>query len=174
MPTIMPADDHSLKTLKLEAFDLAGSPALRSKLETSEALSELDGSELLHLASLLKVYQVPAGTQIFKEGDSAAYMGMVLDGRLIVSKRNEEAAGKPLYSMAAGKVFGEMAMLDGEPRSATVMAAVDSTIAVLSRDNFEKLCDSRPIIALKLLRRIGRLLSQRLRRVSGLLVDYLP
>jgi len=170
----MALEDKSLQTLKLDVFDLLRSPELSSKLDVSEALTELDGGEIKHLAGLLKAFEVPAKTVLFREGDPAGYMGMVLDGRLVVTKRNEEDAGKPLYSMSAGKVFGEMAMLDGEPRSATIMAAVDSTIAVLSRDGFEQLCKDRPVIALKVLRRLGRLLSQRLRRASGLLVDYLP
>jgi CRP-like cAMP-binding protein len=172
--SIMPLEDHSLKMLRLDALDLAGDTALRRQIEVSEALAELDGGEVAYLASVLKAYAIPAKTVLFREGDAAAYMGMVLEGRLVVTKRNEEDAGKSLYSMTAGKVFGEMAVLDGEPRSATVMAAADTVVAILSRDAFEQLCASRPIIALKLLRRLGRLLSQRLRRVSGLLVDYLP
>jgi CRP-like cAMP-binding protein len=170
----MPLEDNSLKTLKLDVFDLLRSPELTSKLDASEALTDLDGAEVRYLAAQLKAFEVPAKTVLFREGDAAGYMGLVLEGRLVVTKRNEEDAGKPLFSMSAGKVFGEMAMLDGEPRSATVMAAVDSLIATLSREAFEQLCKERPVIALKLLRRLGRLLSQRLRRASGLLVDYLP
>lgn len=170
----MPVEDQSLKMLHLDLLDLQADKALRQRLDASEALSELDGGEVAHLVSLLRAYAVPKGTVLFREGDAAGYMGMVLDGRLVVAKANEEDATKPLYSMTAGKVFGEMAMLDGEPRSATVMAAADSVIAVLLREHFEQLCEARPVVALKLLRRLGRLLSQRLRRVSGLLVDYLP
>ncbi|QDQ28875.1 cyclic nucleotide-binding domain-containing protein [Chitinimonas arctica] len=170
----MAQPDQSLQALKLDSFDLLRTPTLFAELEASEAVKELDGAEVRHLAGLLKAYEVPAGTTIFSEGDAAAYMGMVLDGRLTVSKRNDEASGKPLYSMTAGKVFGEMAILDGEPRSASVTAAATSHIAVLSRDAFDTLCRERPMIALKILRRLGRLLSQRLRRTSGLLVDYLP
>ncbi len=166
--------DTSLKALKLDAFDLLNTPSLHAKLDVSEALTELDGAEIGHLATQLKAFALPAGTVLFKEGEAAGYMGMVLDGRLIVTKRNDEASGKPLYSMSAGKVFGEMAILDGEPRSATVMAPVDTQIALLSREAFDRLCVERPVIALKILRRLGRLLSQRLRRTSGLLVDYLP
>ena len=167
-------EDKSLKALQLDSIDIARSPELFKQIEASEALSDLDGGEIKYLAGCLRAYTVPARTVLFREGEPASYMGMVLAGRLVVTKRNDEDAGKPLYAMSEGKVFGEMAMLDGEPRSATMMAAVDASIAVLSRDEFERLCRERPIIALKLLRRLGRLLSQRLRRASGLLVDYLP
>ncbi|MBV8659589.1 MAG: cyclic nucleotide-binding domain-containing protein [Burkholderiales bacterium] len=170
----MAGEDKTLKALQLDSLDLARTPALLKQLEVSEVLSELDGGEIGSLATCLKAYTLPARTVLFREGDPASYMGMVLNGRLVVTKRNDDDAGKPLYAMTEGKVFGEMAMLDGEPRSATVMAAVDSTIAVLSREEFERLCRERPIIGLKLMRRLGRLLSQRLRRASGLLVDYLP
>lgn len=170
----MPLPDASLQSLKYAQLELARLPALRRQLEASEALSELDGDEIAYLLELLQGYRLGCGDVLFREGEPAAYMGMLLEGRLIVSKRNEDAAGKPLYRMAAGKVFGEMAMLDGEPRSATLSAAEDCSIAVLSREAFERLCRERPVIGLKLLRRIARLLSQRLRRASGLLVDYLP
>ncbi|WP_269530822.1 Crp/Fnr family transcriptional regulator [Chitinimonas sp. BJYL2] len=166
--------DTATALLKQDPIDLRHSKSARAQIESSEALTELDGSEIDYLLGLLLAYTLPKGTVLFQEGDAANYMGMVLDGRLTVSKRNDEASGKPLYSMSAGKVFGEMALLDGEPRSATLVAAVDCEVALLSREAFDRLCRERPVIGVKLLRRIGRLLSQRLRRASGLLVDYLP
>ncbi|MDK2125203.1 Crp/Fnr family transcriptional regulator [Parachitinimonas caeni] len=166
--------DHSLKTMKVDVFDLLRDKAAREKLDIAEALADLDKQEMNYFAGVIKAYQLPAGTVLFREGDPASYMGVVLDGRLTVSKRNDENTGKPVYSMSVGKMFGEMAILDGEPRSATVTAATDSVIAILSRDAFQALCRDRPGIALKIMLRLGRLLSQRLRRATGLLVDYLP
>jgi CRP-like cAMP-binding protein len=78
-----------------------------------------------------------------------------------------------IYVVGPGKAFGEMALVDGEPRSAELRAAKDSEFMLLSQDNFRTLCCSQPTIGLKMLMQISRSLSQRLRRVSGQLVDYL-
>jgi CRP-like cAMP-binding protein len=66
-----------------------------------------------------------------------------------------------------------MAMIDGERRSATGRASQDTLIAVLSRGRFETLIAERPGLGVRLLIRIARILSQRLRLASGQLVDHL-
>ena len=75
--------------------------------------------------------------------------------------------------MGAGKTLGEMAVVDGEPRSATCVAKRECVLLLLTKDNFQCIVRQRPGLAVKLLVVIAKLLSQRLRQVSGVLVDYL-
>lgn len=134
----------------------------------------MDRSEFDLLAAHLKPVSLERNAVLFREGDMASYMGVVLEGKLYVHKRGDDNINKELYTMTPGKIFGEMALLDGEPRSATLVAGEPTLVAILSREAFDRLCRERPAIGLKIMLRLGRLLSQRLRRVSGLLVDHLP
>ena len=71
-----------------------------------------------------------------------------------------------LITFSPGTVFGEVALLDRETRSATVKADEDAVCYVLTRPNFDKLTDEHPAIAVKFLSNLGRELSGRLRRAN--------
>lgn len=170
----MSANHTTARTPAPGLSDFAIDSTLRRALESSEVLADLDGPELDYLAAQLRIYRLPANGTLFREGEHAGYMGILLQGRLTVEKRADDNKGHALYTMTPGKIFGEMALLDGEPRSATLKATEASLVVTLSREAFEQLCLHKPAIALKIMLKIGRLLSQRLRRASGLLVDHLP
>lgn len=129
--------------------------------------------ELDTILGLTKVYSVRAGFILFTEGSPATYMGLLLEGQLAVFKRSQQEQARPLSQLGPGKTFGEMALVDGEPRSAELRALADSEFLMLTRDHFQKLCVAHPVVGIKLLLPLARALSQRLRRVSGQLVDYL-
>lgn len=129
--------------------------------------------ELGTVLSLTKVYSMRAGFVLFDEGSPASYMGILLKGQVAVYKHTQQDEVRNLSQLGPGKTFGEMALIDGEPRSAELRAISDSEFIMLSRDSFQKLCAAHPVIGLKLVLPLARALSQRLRRVSGLLVDYL-
>jgi CRP-like cAMP-binding protein len=78
--------------------------------------------------------------------------------RLPSSKR-----AKRFFTFGAGAVFGEIALLDGQPRSANVSADEDSEVYCLSCENFERLLHENPQIAAKLLKNLAMVLSHRLR-----------
>lgn len=165
--------DHSLDALELAGIGSSFQEEIRRFLDDLELTRGLESPEQDRLSHILRVYNVPAGHLLFNEGDPAGYLALLLDGRMSVSKKRNDSGSGALYVLAPGKVFGEMALLDQEPRSATVTARTDCQIAVLSRDNFQKLCEERSALSIKLLLGLGRTLSQRLRRVSGQLVDHL-
>ena len=72
-------------------------------------------------------------------------------------------------TFAPGTVFGEIALLDTEPRSATITADEPLVCYVLSADDFENIKKSHPPIAIMLLTNLGRELSSRLRRVNRII-----
>jgi CRP-like cAMP-binding protein len=165
--------DHSLDNLELAGIGTRYKDEIHHHLEGLGLTHELDHGEQDCLSGLLRVYDLPKGHVLFREGDPAGYLALLLDGRMAVSKQKSQAGSGALYTLGPGKLFGEMALLDQEPRSATITAESDCQIAVLSRDNFHKLCRERPTLALKLVLGAARTLSQRLRRASGQLVDFL-
>jgi CRP/FNR family cyclic AMP-dependent transcriptional regulator len=94
-----------------------------------------------------------AGETIVRAGDPGNAFYVILDGQV----RVEPPTGSPLR-LKAGDSFGEMALLDGAPRSADILAAGEVTVMVIGRAGFTKLLRSEPQIAMTLLRTLaGRL-----------------
>lgn len=146
---------------------------LRDRLSETPMFADLSWPELKAIAAYLRAYRVGPGAEIFSEGDAGDYLGLVLEGRVEVFKQDHDENRQLVGSITAGKTFGEMALLDGERRSAGCVAAVETTLAVLSRGNFDKLLHETPALGVKLLHKLARVLSQRLRVASGQLVDFI-
>jgi CRP-like cAMP-binding protein len=98
------------------------------------------------------------GTAIVREGTRGHSFFVIVDGRARVERGGVVTAG-----LVAGDSFGEMALLDGEPRSASVVAETDVAALRIAADPFRALLRREPAIALVLL----RTLSQRVRRLEG-------
>ena len=97
-----------------------------------------------------------AGQVIFNEGDPHdAVMFAVLSGEVQVAKKQ-----RLLDTLPPGGVFGEMGLLDHQPRSATATAKTDCQVAAISEQRFIKLVSQNPLFALDMM----RLLSERIRR----------
>ena len=80
---------------------------------------------------------------------------------------------KSLALIEEGKPFGEITLIDGEPRSATAVAKVDSKVLTLTQDEFRALSEKHPRLGAILLTKLAELMSHRLRQTSGMLVEYL-
>lgn len=142
-------------------------------LDGTPMFGDLEWAEIEAFVDYVKVYRAQAGTVIFREGDKGGSLAVVLEGRVDVFKIGSDGTPKNLSSIGPGRSFGEMAIVDGEPRSATAMAAVPTMLLVLTRPDFERLVDEQPKLAAKFTLKLARLLSQRLRQVSGALVEHL-
>ncbi|MCP4722502.1 MAG: cyclic nucleotide-binding domain-containing protein, partial [Desulfobacteraceae bacterium] len=71
------------------------------------------------------------------------------------------------------QTFGEMALIDGEPRSATGIAAEETIIFFMEEKALMKLAEDEPKLGVQLLWKISKLISQRLRQTTGMLIDYM-
>jgi CRP-like cAMP-binding protein len=99
-----------------------------------------------------------SGQLLFQTGDSAKSMFAVLSGKLRIG------SGDMTYEeVSAGGIVGEMALIDHEPRSATVTAITDCTLAEIDEKRFLFLVHRNPIFALEMM----RLLSYRLRKMDA-------
>jgi anti-anti-sigma regulatory factor len=107
------------------------------------------------------------GTVVFREGDDGRELYIIARGsasvRIRLSGDNRE---KRLATFAAGTVFGELALLDAGPRSATVQADEDLVCYVLTEHAFAQLAKEHEAVAIKLLAGLGRELGRRLRRAN--------
>ena len=99
------------------------------------------------------------GETIFFKGTIGSQMYVVLGGEVLVYDGEQCIA-----TLTTGDTFGEMALIDNEPRSATVVAAKDSHLFVLSETTFQRLMTKRA--AIRILLNIVRTLSHRLREAN--------
>ena len=115
-----------------------------------------------------------SGEDIMEEGNVGDTMYFFLKGvvdikkalTLKIAKRGFENVEKSMVKLDSNIVsfFGEMAMIDSSPRSATVTASTDCVLFAITRDDFTTLCDEHPAIGLKMLRRISQVLSRNVRK----------
>ncbi len=98
-----------------------------------------------------------AGDVIFKEGDPGIEFFVVKSGKVSVRLGN-----RTLQSLGAGEVFGEMALIDSQPRSATIIADSDCVVVPVSEKQFLFMTSEAPYFALSLM----RVLVQRLRAAN--------
>jgi predicted acylesterase/phospholipase RssA/CRP-like cAMP-binding protein len=95
-----------------------------------------------------------AGEVLFHEGEAADAAYVLVSGRVRILVRDDEGWGAPIAEVGAGELIGELALLDDGTRSATVVAARDSVLARLPRDDFESLVTSHPTAMLGVIRTI--------------------
>ncbi len=107
------------------------------------------------------------GTVLFREGDLGKDMFIIQKGKVSIRKR-VGTGEKVLAELGDGEFFGEMALLMGMDRSATVEVIEDSKVLVIGPDTFESLLKSNVQIAVKMLRKLAerlRALDERLEKV---------
>jgi len=98
------------------------------------------------------------GEKIFSAGDSGDCMYAVIQGAVDI-----EFGGAVIERIAPVGVFGEMALIDHQPRSATALAAADCSLAVINEKRFLRLIERTPLFALQMM----QLISERLRRARA-------
>jgi CRP-like cAMP-binding protein len=142
-------------------------------LSRSPLFKDWSWDELDTLSSYMAGYRARAGDMLFEEGDLGDAMGLLLSGRIEVRKRDAEGVTQTVAHIVAGRTFGEMAAIDGEKRSATCVATEPCVLALLPKTQFERILLVNEALGIKLLLRVTRALSQRLREVNDVLVDFL-
>ena len=93
--------------------------------------------------------QLQAGEILFREGDEGELLYVVSRGELAVTKE-VDGTEREMVRLPAGTFVGELSMLNGEPRSATVKAGTDCVLQVYDRNSFETLLCNNPSVAIRL------------------------
>ncbi len=130
-------------------------------------LERLPRKELLDLAEHARVQLFPAGSAIIQEGEPGDSLHAILDGSIRISILSPTGIETTIALLGPGECFGELALLDGRPRSATAIAVRPTKTLVVTRGDFVAWLAERPQSALMLL----ETLSLRLRRTNESLVD---
>ena len=141
-------------------------------LDGLELFSRFNYTELKALARYMVYRELQKNDVVFNEGDAGDHMLILVEGSLAIFKGGE--MGRHLLSYEGkGRVVGEMALLDQERRSATCIASTDCVLLTFNIDSLDQLSKDNPLIAYRFMSALARLLSRRLRRTSGMLVEYL-
>jgi CRP/FNR family cyclic AMP-dependent transcriptional regulator len=131
-------------------------------LRRIKILAELSDAQLLHLADFLEKQKVTQWSVVVKQGEKGDAMFFILEGEL----RARVMAGERetiLCTFGPGEFFGDMALFDHGPRSADVVANVDSSVVKLSAAQFERLIREAPALAAPFLQDTAKTLAARIR-----------
>jgi PPM family protein phosphatase len=142
------------------------------KLDTLKDIAlfrHLDMGELCKVLNIVRAQQVDKGEIVLREGEPGDALYAILDGKFGVSR-----GGQPITWLQAGAHFGEMALFNNRPRSATIEALERSRVLVMERARFNELVRKEPQLGVKLLWAFAQVLSLRLDETSIQLYGVIP
>ena len=122
----------------------------------------LDAAQLQRLGAFARTRRVPNGTTIFSKGDPGTALFAVGAGTVKIMVPSIDGREAMFNLLHAGEIFGEIALLDGQPRTADAVAMTDCELTVIERRDFLTFVHGEPTVALKLI----ELLCARLRIAS--------
>lgn len=125
--------------------------------------------EIQKFMSICGMRSVNAGDVIIKEGEPGSEMFIMLKGQVAIQRRTRAGDDYTVVTLRAENnvFFGEMALIDDDTRSATIIATEESEFLVIAKEDFHDLGKSHPHIVLPITLAIGKILASRLRKTTG-------
>lgn len=148
--------------------------AMKARIEALRGIplfSSLDEKSLSEIAGLLIDRKIPKDAVIMEEGTLGDYMYVIQEGQVKVAKMSDDGREKILEILGPGEFVGEMALLDREPRSASVKTTQACLLLALSRADFMSLLAQNPDLSLELIRELSRRLRETDEQIRGLLFE---
>ncbi|HEX7279127.1 MAG TPA: Crp/Fnr family transcriptional regulator [Solirubrobacterales bacterium] len=119
-------------------------------LKSVALFSDLEGEELERFSHVAVPRSFPAGTRVFHEGDDSDACYIVKEGSFRVTREHSDGRAITLATLGPGEIFGELAMLDGDKRSASAEALTEGELLALPANDVRALLARHPEISLKL------------------------
>ncbi len=144
------------------------------ELKQIAVLQALDTDALARLTAVLEEKEYADGGTVFAEGDPGDSMYFLASGCVHIEKRAQaaSAAQKTLAVLEAGDYFGEMALFDQKPRSASAVSAGGARLLRLSKSAFDQIQRSSSVAGMSVLFAMIRTSSERIRRLSTQVIVY--
>lgn len=165
-------ETEAMSTTEPQRSPRGDDPVTALQLREVGLFGALSDEVLEHLARTLHVLRFTPGETVFREGDLAHEMYVVLDGEVEVVKKSRKGRDHRVAILGPTDCFGEMSLIDVQPRSATVRALAASRILRVTSEDFDRLyrhdLKSYALVTLN----IARDLSRRLRVTDGILADF--
>jgi hypothetical protein len=135
----------------VSGFRRIGQDEKMERLQSVPILEDCTSRQLREVARITDVVEHPEGTVLTRTGDAGEEFFLIVDGTV----RIDIPGGQPVM-LGPGQFFGEMSLLDGGPRSATVTADTAIRVLVIRRRHFSTLLREAPGLMLKILATLAR------------------
>jgi CRP-like cAMP-binding protein len=129
---------------ELESLEEEEDEAVIAQLERLEIFTPLDREDLVNIASQIKVLELPSESLIIREGDSGNSLFVITIGEVAVQIEREGDDPLELARLSEGICFGEMSLLTGEPRTASVVSTAECQLIEVPKKALEPVIRSRP------------------------------
>jgi CRP/FNR family cyclic AMP-dependent transcriptional regulator len=143
-------------------------PVSITALRTFSMFSGLADASLEPIAKVSNMRRVPRGSIVVRAGDKTDFVYLVLSGSLKVLVSDEEGREVILSMLGPGELFGEMGVLDDNPRSATVVTVVPSDLIVIAKSDFKRVLQENFEVSMFIMRNLVARLRTADRKIESL------
>lgn len=137
-----------------------------SVLSGVPAFADLSARELRGVAAIVHKREYKAGEPVFYEGDPGLGMYIIREGEVSIRIAENEGQDKELAVLSDGDFFGELALLDEAPRSATAICRTDCSLIGFFRTDLFELIEQKSDLGIKIVLRLAEILAVRLRKAD--------
>ena len=139
---------------------------LEKSLQAIPLFKSLGKRDITNLTRIIHNRNYLAGEYIFYRGDPGIGLYIIREGEVSISRGNDDKDRITLATFSKGDFFGELAMIDGETRSASAVAKSDTRLAVIFKPDLDEYIDKYPKKGIKILEGIAHIVAIRLRALN--------
>ena len=167
---VFPDTDTAMRQCEMLLIDeiaKRGNPAVNAWQPMTDLFDGLDEEEATTIRSFAESCRFEAGSTIFEQGEPGDALYILMEGKIDVIIRHAATDRRVrINTMTKGAVFGEMAILDPKPRSATIVAMEDTTCYRITAEQLEDLNAQHPTLGLRLMKHMCLLFTTRVRMAN--------
>ena len=141
-------------------------------IKESDFFIDFGDDEIEVLSRWTRAYSADTGCVVLNEGDKSNCLCIIIKGEINIFKKLPDEHLK-IAEAVAGESIGEMGIIDGEPFSASAIASKDSIVLLISREDFEDIVKQHITLGNKLLWKLAKILTTRLRHTTKRLAELL-
>ncbi len=149
----------------------AAKESILQKLKDVPIFSDLNEKELLEVEKIVHRRKYQKGEPVFRMGDPGLGMYIIIEGNVDIVEESADEGQKQLANLQEGAFFGDLALLDEAPRSASAIAKTDCDIIGFFRPDLLDLLYRKPQIGIKILFALAQVVGERLRKTNDALSE---
>ena len=175
LPRAFPDRDRAIEWIEGRILEDAGLHANEASIDPAAIgqLLGLDAEETRRLLGVTEIRELLAGDAVFREGDAGNELYFLLHGRLSIYLAHGAAKGTRVVTFLPGNTFGDVAFIDGRPRTASAVCDVDCRVLMLSRAGLDRLALEAPDVVARIYASLALDIAGRLRSTDMLLREEL-
>ena len=133
--------------------------------------AELSRSHQREISAMLQRQTYASGRKVFEQGQPGLGLYILVSGEIEISQEDEDGSQPVLSRVKPGEFFGELALLDDAPRTATATAIEETELVVFFRTSLLTLAEDRPHAGVEVLMHLSQIVAERLRRTNRALKE---